>query len=235
MEAFLASGRRAATLVPHDVASRIQQQILDGELKPGDRLPPQRALSETFRVSRASLREALSVLETLGLIDIRPGLGVFVSPGASHPRPGARFDAGSARDVYEARLGLEGMAAALAAERISEDQLAGLRSQVRAMEEARGRQDLVAMAVADAAFHDIIVRASGNPLIASLYVSARDAMERTQRAPMAARETLLETVREHQLVLTALERRAPGETAEAMRAHVRGSARRLGVALTPYG
>lgn len=234
MEAFLSSGRRSVSMVPHDVAARIQHQIMEGELKPGDRLPPQRALSERFGVSRASLREALSVLETLGLIDIRPGLGVFVSTHASAPRLGRLLDAGSARDVYEARLGLEGMAAVLAAERIDEPALEDLRRQVAAMETAHGRQDLVAMAVADAAFHDVIARASGNPLIAALYISARDAMEQTQRAPMAARETLAETVAEHKAVLEALERRSAGEAGEAMRTHIRGSARRLGVTLTSH-
>jgi GntR family transcriptional regulator, transcriptional repressor for pyruvate dehydrogenase complex len=235
VEAFQSSGRRSVSMVPHDVAARIQNQILEGELKPGERLPPQRALSEGFGVSRASLREALSVLETLGLIDIRPGLGVFVSTHASTPRLGRMLDHGSARDVYEARLGLEGMAAILAAERIDEKDLSALREHVEAMENALGRQDLVAMAVSDAAFHDVIARASGNPLIAALYLSARDAMEQTQRAPMAARTTLAETVLEHQAVLEALERHAPLAAGEAMRAHIRGSARRLGIPLTPHG
>src|SRR3954447_11512944 len=99
LDAFVSAGRRAASMVPHEVAARIQQQILDGELEPGQRLPPQRALSETFGVSRASLREALSVLETLGLIDIRPGLGVFVAVGPARGVQGRMLAGGSARDV----------------------------------------------------------------------------------------------------------------------------------------
>ncbi len=231
LEAFVSTGRRAASMVPHEVAVRIQQQILDGELAPGERLPPQRALSETFGVSRASLREALSVLETLGLIDIRPGLGVFVATGAPRVR-GRIVDSGSARDVYEARMGLEAIAAALASERMSAEARSALAAMVDAMEAAQKRSDLVAMAVSDSEFHDAIVQAAGNPLIASLYQSARDAMEQTQRAPMAARETLGETVREHRILLEALTRRDPLAAAEAMRQHIRGSARRLGVQLS---
>ena len=232
LEAFVPGGRRATSMVPHEVAARIQQRILDGELAPGQRLPPQRALSETFKVSRASLREALSVLETLGLIDIRPGLGVFVATGPVRGTLGRMPAGGSARDVYEARLGLEAIAAALAAERMDDAARAAMGTIVDAMEAAHRRSDLVAMAVSDAEFHDAIARASGNPLIGSLYHSARDAMEQTQRAPMAARETLGETIREHRDLLMAFERRDPAAAADAMRNHIRGSARRLGLILS---
>src|SRR6476659_1341922 len=133
-DAFSAGrSRRTANLVPHDVAARIQQQILEGALKPGERLPSQRTLSEKFGISRASLREALSVLETLGLIDIKAGLGVFVATGAPRVR-GRIVDSGSARDVYEARLGLEAIAAALAAERMSPESRTALAAMVDAME-----------------------------------------------------------------------------------------------------
>jgi GntR family transcriptional repressor for pyruvate dehydrogenase complex len=223
--------RRVAPLVPHDIAGRIQQQILDGSLQPGEQLPSQRALSEQFGVSRASLREALSVLETLGLIDIRAGLGVFVCDG--HARGAAwRFaEAASARDVYEARLALETEATALAAARIDEIELERLKSLVADMDAAQRRSDIVAVAVADAAFHDALVDAARNPLIASMYRSARDLMVETQRAPMANRHTLAETLREHRAILSALAVRDAETSAEAMRRHIKGSAQRLGLTL----
>ena len=231
-DAFSAGrSRRTANLVPHDVAARIQQEILEGALKPGERLPSQRTLSEKFGISRASLREALSVLETLGLIDIKAGLGVFVCDQQARG-PLWRFaEAASARDVYEARLALEGTATALAAARMDEAELGTLRKLVDEMAQAHRRRDIVAMAVADAAFHDALVEAARNPLIASMYRSARDLMVETQRAPMADRDTLADTVREHEAILVPLANRDAEASAQAMRTHIRGSARQLGLKL----
>ena len=105
-------------LVPRSAVQRIQSMILEGTLKPGDRLPAQRELSEQFGISRASLREALSVLETLGLVRVEVGRGVFVlGPGGDAP-PQAKWrfaDRYSPLEVYETRLMLEPRAAGMAA------------------------------------------------------------------------------------------------------------------------
>jgi GntR family transcriptional repressor for pyruvate dehydrogenase complex len=219
-------------MVPHDVAARIQDKIRAGELEPGQRLPSQRTLSEHWGISRASLREALSVLETLGLVDIRPGLGVFVS---EVPAPPLRHFAQSGfepRDVYEARLALETTAAALAALWRNDAELLRMAGSVAALEAAVEAGDLVAMARADSLFHDAIIDAARNPLIAAMYHSARDAMEATQRAPMASRLSLAETLEEHLAILNAVREGTAEPAAAAMRAHILGSARRLGVPLS---
>ena len=108
-------------LVPRSAVQRIQSMILDGTLKPGDRLPAQRELSEQFGISRASLREALSVLETLGLVQVEVGRGVFVlgPDGDGTPQAKWRFaDRYSPMEVYETRLMLEPRSAALAARNV---------------------------------------------------------------------------------------------------------------------
>src|SRR3954471_18194980 len=61
-----------------NIVNQIQRRIQDGELHPGDQLPPERVLAETFRVSRASVREALRALELRGLIEGKQGGGTFV-------------------------------------------------------------------------------------------------------------------------------------------------------------
>ena len=223
------TNQRDNSPVPHAVAARLQRAISDGSLAIGSQLPSQRELSEQFGVSRASLREAISMLATLGLVDIKPGLGVFVTD----PRQRAplwRFSrTASARDVYEARLALEGTAAALAAGRIGDAALIRISGLVDDIAHALDHADLVAMTVADASFHDLIVDTAGNPLISSMYRSARELMVETQRAPMATRERLAETVAEHRAVLSALVTRNPDLTGDAMRQHIRGSVRRLGI------
>ena len=225
------SYRRRVAQIPHSVAARLQQAIGDGSLAVGAKLPSQRQLSDQFGVSRASLREAVSMLATLGLVDIRPGLGVFVTDPAGRA-PLWRFShAASARDVYEARLALEGAAAALAARRIDDLALGRIARLVDDIACGLELSDLVAMSVADAAFHDAIVAIAGNPLIGSMYRSARELMMATQRAPMATRERLAETVAEHRTILEALQRRDPGLADAAMQRHIRRSAHRLGIPL----
>jgi len=107
-----------------DLVEQIEMAILEGRLKAGDKLPPQRELVEMFQTSRASLREALRVLEQKGLIDIKLG----VAGGATVRSPGTdqvseslalliRHKKVSLDEIAEFREGVEGIVAALAAER----------------------------------------------------------------------------------------------------------------------
>src|SRR5205809_6632625 len=67
-----------STRIYEEIVRQVKQLIAEGRFKSGDRLPPERELAEKFVVSRTSVREALRTLESLGLIDIRPGEGTFV-------------------------------------------------------------------------------------------------------------------------------------------------------------
>ncbi len=217
--------------VPQAIAARLQRSIGSGSLAAGAQLPSQRELAEQFGVSRASLREAISILATLGLVEIRPGLGVFVTDPQHRISPWRFAHAASPRDVYEARLALEGTAASLAAVRISDLTLVKIATLVDDIASALERQDLVAMSAADASFHDLIVETAGNSLIGSMYRSARQLMVETQRAPLATRERMIETVNEHRAIHAALESRDAKMAGEAMQRHIRGSAQRLGIPL----
>src|SRR5437867_8832817 len=67
-----------STRIYEEIVRQVKQMIAEGRLKSGDRLPPERDLAEKFVVSRSSVREALRALESLGLVEIRPGEGTFV-------------------------------------------------------------------------------------------------------------------------------------------------------------
>jgi DNA-binding FadR family transcriptional regulator len=114
----------------HDLVMQIQDAIMTGKLKPGDKLPAQRDLVEEFQTSRASLREALRVLEQKGLIEIKLG----VNGGAVIKKIGTEQIAenflllmqnqnGTYSQLSEFREGVEGCTAALAAERASKDDI----------------------------------------------------------------------------------------------------------------
>jgi GntR family transcriptional repressor for pyruvate dehydrogenase complex len=220
--------------VPHATVAKLQQLILSGGIQPGERLPAQRQLSEQLGISRPSLREAISVLETIGLVRVEMGRGVFVNaPEARQPkwRHAAR---GTPTDVYELRYCLEGQAAGLAAQRIDAAGLAELDRSQAMMDEALRQGDVVSMAAADRLFHDTIFRACANPLLQASYQSIHEIVLETQRLPMAHREMLEQTPQEHAEILVALRGHAPRAAARAMQAHILSTARRAGIPVVVF-
>lgn len=225
----MAAGGRGP--VPRTVAGHLQRLILHGGLKPGDRLPPQRELAASLGVSRPSLREALSVLDAMGLVSIRVGSGVFVA-GAERRAPLWRFpDRGSPRDVYEARAGLEAHAAGLAARHMDASGAARLAAHVDAMRAALEARDIPAMAAADAGLHDLVFELAANPVLAGMYRSVRELMVETQRLPMDQGTRLHETLAEHEALCAALASGDVGAASASMAHHIASAARRFGIEL----
>jgi GntR family transcriptional repressor for pyruvate dehydrogenase complex len=217
--------------VPRGVVEHLQRLILRGGLKPGDRLPPQRELAEQLGVSRPSLREGLTVLETMGLVSVRVGSGVFVAPSEARA-PLWRFsDRCSPSDVYEARYGLESFATSLAAANMDEAAARRLSACVEEMRRALDAQDIVGLATSDAEFHDLVFELCGNPVLADMYRPMRDIMVESQRLPMARRTRLDETVKEHEIIRDRLIAKDREGAASAMRAHIKAAAARYGVEL----
>ncbi|MEW8976971.1 MAG: FadR/GntR family transcriptional regulator [Symbiobacterium sp.] len=225
---------------------RIYQQIVDqitrmvqqGVLQPGDRLPPERQLAEEFGVSRAAVREALSALRLLGLVEVRAGEGTFVAHSA-----GDRIISPLAlvltieqseavgRELLELRAAIEAQAAALAAVRREPEDLVAMEEALAEME-----ADLHAGrlgADADWRFHDAVASASGNALLLktmrSLSETMREALglyrERLLRIPGMG-EVLLQ---EHRDVLAAIREQNPVAARERMLSHI------LRVQSTLYG
>lgn len=215
--------------VPRTVSDHLQALILQGGLRPGDRLPAQRDLAQQLGVSRPSLREAISVLETMGLVSVKVGSGVYVAPQSARA-PLWRFaERCSPRDVYEARYGLEGYAARLAAQRVTAADARRLVDTTEAMREALAADDIVAMAAADAAFHDLVFAIAANPVLAGMYKPVRDLAVETQRLPMTLRIRLGDTLQEHQDVCARIVAGHAEDAERAMSGHIRAAARRYGI------
>ena len=142
----------ATTRLYVQIARQIAAAVQQEQFKVGDRLPPERTLAEELNVSRASVREALSALEILGIVESRTGNGTFVRRlptewtylGTIFEEFFARED--SPREVLEARRLLEPMVAQLAAERATNEQLSQIEQALQALAHAvatgadRGRQ-----------------------------------------------------------------------------------------------
>ncbi len=152
------------------VSRQIEELILQGVLRPGDRLPAERDLAETMDVSRPTLREALADLEARGLVATRPGGGTFVAEvlGSAFAPPLIELFAShdtALFDYVEFRRDLEGLAAERAAVNATKADLAALDSVLRRMEEAAAKHDPGEEAALDADFHMAIVEAAHNVIM----------------------------------------------------------------------
>ncbi len=158
------------------VVTEIENQILDGALRPGDRIPSERKLAEDFGVSRPSIREALQKLVAKGLLITRHGGGTTVTDKLDAPFMDPWQDMVKDhpllhRDILEFREMLESQAAALAAQRATDVDLARIDKAYATMDAAYASKDLNASIEADVAFHQAIAEASHNVLIGHLTAS----------------------------------------------------------------
>jgi DNA-binding FadR family transcriptional regulator len=204
------------------IADQIRSMITTGEVLAGARLPAERELAKRLRVSRPSLREAIIALEVEGLLEVRVGSGIYVMrPTRRRRLNGVPADAGPF-ELISARRMIESECAALAARAATPAQLAALREAHERYEKAARRHHNPLDA--DRQFHLRIAEASGNSALVLVVQTMWDqrmgplyrALERKLEYPLMAAETL----REHQAVLAAIERRNPAAARAAMRRHM---------------
>src|ERR1700751_862099 len=164
------------------VAAQLRRQIVRGELKEGDALPPEAALMEQFGVSRPTLREAFRVLESESLISIRRGArgGARVQPPSGNVAAGyaglvLEYRGTTLQDVYDARTLIEAPCAALLAERRTELDLARLRVDVAQAELLM--DDPQAFIRAHMEFHALMVELAGNQTLTVLNGMVRHIIE----------------------------------------------------------
>jgi GntR family transcriptional regulator, transcriptional repressor for pyruvate dehydrogenase complex len=220
--------------VPHTVTdaaiATVRERIEAGVYPVGSLLPAQRQLSEELSISRASLREALSTLEALGLLVIRPGKGVYVESAQATAAQSWRFAAQSSLpDTYQMRFALEGFIARMAALAVSDSDLAWFEENIEAMRTALACDELDEAARLDYDFHMRIVSIAGNAAIESILRSSADIMKESQRMPFYRRELVLSTYNEHRAILDALKARNSGAAGKAIETHISNAAQRAGV------
>ncbi|MFI7063757.1 FadR/GntR family transcriptional regulator [Kribbella sp. NPDC050124] len=210
-----------------DVAiEKIKAMILDGRLKPGDRLPREADLAEQLGISRSPLREAVSVLSMLRILDVRRGDGTYVtslSPDLLLETISFIIDFhqdSSILDLFELRRALEPMAAEKAALLMSDDDVAQLLALTEAVDADSPVGDVVAN---DLEFHHRIAAAAGNPVLCSFVDSVAG---RTQQARIwrgvTQEDSFAQTQREHRAIALAIRERQPSVAAALSLSHVAG-------------
>jgi GntR family transcriptional repressor for pyruvate dehydrogenase complex len=204
------------------IVTRIQDLIAKRHLAPGDRLPGERELAEALSVSRQSVREALKILDYLGIAEVRPGEGTFVAITPPTPRDPSVYNRLTDRafllELVEARRLLEEQIVDLAVRRRTQVDLQAMEKFLAARESevAAGQHDVAG----DLAFHELVAEATGNEVLLSvvrhlneMWVQVR---EKTGRGRMSPHQAL----RFHYQLLTALRRRQPAQARSAIRRHL---------------
>jgi GntR family transcriptional repressor for pyruvate dehydrogenase complex len=194
--------------VTDEAILKIKEMLLGGELRPGDRLPPEKELSEKLGLSRNSLREAVKALELIRVLDVRRGDGTYVT--SLEPRllleamsfvVDLHQDA-SVLDLFEVRRILEPAAAAMAARRVTDDDIAALNALLTEVGRDTSVEDLVAH---DVKFHGFINELSGNSYLSSILDSLSSSTLRARIwRGLTEQNSVSRTLAEHQAIVDAL-------------------------------
>ena len=205
--------------------------IINGKLKPGDKLPSDRALSAEYGVGRSLIREALKVLSALGLITILPGQGTFIAGEHTDffQTPLTWTLLIGNKDIahlLEMRRLLETETAGLAAQRADIDALSELEAQYIKMHEAYNASDFRAFLDTDLNFHLSIARCSGNPIFYRLLQTSRKVIANISGSGMMTIDELREVSEEHSDIYDAIIKKDAKLAREMMQTHLARSAKR---------
>lgn len=210
------------------VVARLQSLIIDGQLEPGMRLPPERELADRIGVSRTVLREAVRILVTKGLLETRHGVGTLVrqvnSDQFMEPLNWLMQTSDlSIEQMHQVRLILEVGIVRLAAQKVEPEDLAELQRLLADMELAANDREHFAML--DDAFHSALAHATHNPLLVVLAESIGTIMHevRTQvhgAAVLPVSVLAAAVLPDHRRILAALAAHDAGAAAAAMQAHL---------------
>jgi GntR family transcriptional repressor for pyruvate dehydrogenase complex len=161
--------------LPRTIAAELRRQIASGELKPGERLPGHRELAGTFAVSVGSVREAISMLVSSGLIETKAARGTFVVDGRDVSVGDAPFERREAEELVEAREVLELELVELAAQRATRNDVADLHRSVDRL--AKAVETATAYNDADRAFHTRIAEIARNRFLVQALEAIRGRLQ----------------------------------------------------------
>jgi GntR family transcriptional repressor for pyruvate dehydrogenase complex len=203
------------------VAERLIARIGDG-LEPGDPLPPEREIMQQYAVGRSSVREALRMLESRGLIESH-GNGAFVVAEPRNPFTdglGMLLADGQTglQQLFEVRRLLEGEIAGLAAERRSAAQLTRLHASIQAMSAGLDSED--SYITADIDFHLILAEATGNRFVVHLMHAVRDQLRAAFGTVFHVPGSPASSVAEHRAIAEAVASRSGERARDLMNEHI---------------
>jgi len=210
-----------------EIVEQIRQLISEGELRPGDKLLSERELSDRLQVSRASVREAMSALEIMGLIEVRPGDGTFIRKTSVDSIIGPMalilsMEKDTIMELLEVRKVLEVEAAGLAAERATQEEIEEMRDALEQMSLDLNEGKLGE--AADHKFHYAIYKATRNSILLRLMNTVSDSMQQNIRTNRQRLYLIPDNperlLKEHKSIYQAIVARGPKLARECMYEHL---------------
>ncbi|MFR5264980.1 FadR/GntR family transcriptional regulator [Clostridium sp.] len=207
------------------VVEEIKKEIMDGNLKPGDKLPPEREIAETLEVSRASVREAMRALEVGGLVESKHGSGNFIRKDFSESllEPLSLIfllNDYNKNEVREMRSALAIQAALIASEKITEEEIEKLDKIINIMRES---EDEELNRELDNEFHKIIILATNNVFINIIFSSIsslfKSSIEETRNSILLYAENKEKLNDIHKEIVEAFKEKNRAKIYDAMAKH----------------
>ncbi|MFC7328958.1 FadR/GntR family transcriptional regulator [Marinactinospora rubrisoli] len=212
-----------------EIAEDLLTAIIDGRYSAGSALPAEGELAEKYAVSRLTVREAITALRVQSVVRIQRGRGTYVNPpdqwtalepmiraAATTPRTSAAIS----DRLIEARRLIETGAAQLAAERRTDDDLEQLATLIEDMRAADAAADVELFVQADIAFHDAVMRATGNAFVPLLFEPFGRLLVEARRETSAVAQIRAHAIGHHAAILDALRSGDPERARAAMTAHL---------------
>ncbi len=191
------------------VCENIRQAIIDGTFKPGERLM-EIQLADEMGVSRTPVREAIRRLELEGFVVMIPRRGTYV----------ADISIKDITEIYEVRISLDVLAAGLAAERITDEELETMNGYLLEISRYVPSLDIEKIVALDSAFHDVLYKASRNERLCSIIGNLREQLTGIRARSMSYPGRLVETMNEHRELLDSIASRDIERAQRAARVHI---------------
>ncbi|MBI0539382.1 FadR family transcriptional regulator [Roseomonas sp. KE2513] len=224
--------RRQRERLGDQLYGQILEQIISGSLQEGDKLPSENQICQAFSVSRPTVREALMRLHADGLVTTRQGSGTFVQkrPSDQLTRLVKVSDIAGMLRCLEVRIGLEGQAASLAAQRRSAQEMERILEALAALRASFAGEAVPAHA--DYAFHSAVAKASGNAFFAELLEMLSDPIHGAMTVALGltrvgSKERARRVVEEHEAIAEAIQAGDAEAAGLAMRYHLHRSRQRV--------
>ncbi|WP_273824844.1 FadR/GntR family transcriptional regulator [Pseudomonas asplenii] len=223
----------SSSTVVNSVVEKLRAALARGQWRSGEMLPGQRELAEQLGISRPSLREAVTVLETLGLVRSMPGKGVLVLDSAAETvRAHGGMTEASLEDILQLRYTLEPFIVGLVAQSISSKEVGQLRLTLMDMREALDANDSEAGLNAYIAFHEELFALTSNPIFQNVVQQTGNALKQSAEVLRNSPEHLAERLQENEAVVRAIRNKNSALASAQMRRHILQEGLRMGIELT---
>jgi GntR family transcriptional regulator, transcriptional repressor for pyruvate dehydrogenase complex len=208
------------------IIEEIKQQLIEGQLSEGDKLPNQNEFAQMLGVSRLSLREALNTLDQMGVIEQKTGVGTVIISGnpdlwGEKPEAPLLADSKATLELLEARRSLETMISTISVKRIENIEIAALEAEISNMQKAIDERNYEDYLKSDISFHYQLVKGAHNRYLLHMFLDIRNLMEKFMKESFYKQPSMMEiSFGHHMNILGSIKARDPDAAKKSITDHI---------------